>query len=54
MTPAAAAALSGCIVVADGGTTVVHQQAPATDAYAAALANPNRLGPLRREFKPPS
>ena len=38
----AAAALSGCIVVADGGTTVVHHQAPATDAYAAALANPNR------------
>ena len=38
---AAAATLSGCIVVADGGTTVVHQVAP-TDAYAAALANPNR------------
>lgn len=40
---AAAAALSGCIVVADGGeTTVVHHAAPARDAYAAALANPNR------------
>ncbi len=39
--PLVAAALSGCIVVADGGTTVVHQVAR-VDAYVAALANPNR------------
>lgn len=40
---AAAMALSGCIIVADGGTTtVVHHTAPAVDAYAAALAHPDR------------
>ncbi|MDI6623687.1 MAG: hypothetical protein QME55_03070 [Brevundimonas sp.] len=40
---AAAVALSGCIIVADGGTTtVVHHTVPAEDAYAAALAHPDR------------
>lgn len=40
---AAAAALGGCIIVADGGTTtVVHQTLPAEDVYAAALAHPDR------------
>jgi predicted methyltransferase len=42
LTIAAAAALSGCIIVADGGTTVVHHTAPAEDAYAAALAHADR------------
>lgn len=43
LTIAAAAALSGCIIVADGGTTtVVHHTVPAEDAYAAALAHPDR------------
>lgn len=42
-TLAAAVALSGCIIVADGGTTtVVHQTVPAEHAYAAALAHPDR------------
>lgn len=40
---AAAAALSGCIIVADGGTTtVVRQTVPAEDSYAAALAHADR------------
>lgn len=42
---AAAVALSGCVVIASEGgeRTVVHQAAPAApDAYAAALAGPNR------------
>jgi predicted methyltransferase len=39
----AAAALSGCIVVADGGTTtVIHQTVAPEDAYAAALAHADR------------
>lgn len=43
LTLAAALALSGCIVVADTGTTtVVHHSAPAEDVYAAALAHPDR------------
>lgn len=43
LTLAAAVALSGCIIVADGGTTtVVHHTVPAEDAYAAALAHPDR------------
>lgn len=41
--PLAALALSGCIVVADGGTTtVIHQTVAPEDAYAAALAHPDR------------
>lgn len=43
LTLAAGMALSGCIVVADSGTTtVVHHAAPAEDTYAAALAHPDR------------
>ena len=44
LTLAAALALSGCIVVADTGTTtVVHHTAPAEVVYAAALAHPDRM-----------